>query len=231
MLVLSGGVRLRRRAVADRRRHPARAGAPAAPAIAPGAGRRSGTGIGGHALRPPLPTISRSRPRCRPISLTSSPAIPRSIAPARKAWRAEQGVARAHRARAGRSHGRRYRQGRACLLPDPVLAGARGRAAPLRRDARQGRCLHEARRPDRVRYARPRDRLLRHRRASQGAEPPDRPARHSAARAGARKPRAHQVVLSDAQLPRPLGRRLAVGRGRAGKTRPSATSARAAPTG
>ena len=38
--------------------------------------------------------------------------------------RIEQGIARAYRARAGRAHGRRYRQGRACLLPDSVLARA-----------------------------------------------------------------------------------------------------------
>ena len=47
------------------------------------------------------------------------------------------------------------------ILYWPVREDAR---ASLGRDARQGRCLHEARRPDRVRYARPRDRLLRHRR-------------------------------------------------------------------
>ena len=49
----------------------------------------------------------------------------------------------------------------------------------------KGGCLHEARRPDRVRYARSRDRILRHRRADQGAHPPDRPARHSTAGGGA----------------------------------------------
>ena len=50
---------------------------------------------------------------------------------------------------------------------------------------------------------------------SKALKPADRSARHTAARAGARKSCAHQVVLPDAELPRPLRRRLAVGRGRA----------------
>ncbi len=44
----------------------------------------------------------------------------------------------------------------------------------------------------------------RHRHAEQGVDPPHRPARHPSARAGSREPRAHQVLLSDAELPRPL---------------------------
>ena len=69
--------------------------------------------------------------------------------------RPRQGVEGAHGARARRAHGRRCRQGRACVLPGPLLAGARERGAAFRRHARQGRRLHEARRPHHLRHAGP----------------------------------------------------------------------------
>ena len=67
--------------------------------------------------------------------------------------------------------------------------------------------------------------------AEQGVEQADRPARRSAARAGAGKPRAHQVFLSDARAFPAAGTAARSGSKPSRRTRPTAASARAAPTG
>ena len=114
MLVLSGGVRFRRRAVADRR-HLARAGAPADSQPSRRGAGRAGNGSAtapeaGATTSPASPAdfaLKASLQTHLAYVITGDPEIDRT---------SEEGLsglskvlARADRARAGRSHGRRYR--------------------------------------------------------------------------------------------------------------------------
>ena len=163
VLVLSGGLRFRRRAVAASVTILLAAAFLTFAGACPGAGdRRSGR------RRDPCRSDGRFREQGGPAHQARLRHHRRSRDRPHERGRLsgiEQGLARAHRPRAGRTHGRRYRQGRTRLLPGPLLAGARGREPALRRDARQGRRLHEARRPHRLRHARPR-----HGRSADGAQ-------------------------------------------------------------
>ena len=125
--------------------------------------------------------------------------------------RARQVPDRPHGRRAGRARRRQHRQRRARLLPDALLAGAPN-AEPLpeatlaKIDAymKQGGMIifdtkDQVGMPGAITAAKAR-------RCSAARQP-----RLPAPRAGAGAPRAHQVVLPAAQLPRPLGRRHSCG--------------------
>ncbi len=135
---------------------------------------------------------------------------------------------RPHGGRARRAVRGQHPDRRARLLPDALLARARQRPAAARGDAGQDRRLHEAGRHDHLRHQGlcpgPARRLLLARRRRHAAAAPARQPRHPAPGAGARAPRADQVVLPAAHVPRPLGRRPAVGGGRgAARQRPGPT--------